>query len=581
MRSLHMDEKVIVVGDGPIALATVILLKRVNYSPILVGSRIGSFTRSGHVVDRSFKHVAEFMKLPIKPSYTYHIKDFERQLYSHVLELEIECVKGKFIDFKSKKIQIVKDDEIIELDCDVVIDCTGGKRAVIKSANQYLEETEQFKIEEINFGTNFHPHWGLVRGVSNEYLFPSDADDTHTYHQFQIRNEGLDVALALMKLREQGWPYNRLPWGYEARFVNENAKSKTNIFFEIPPNLKNEEEIILFLKNTLIAYDLNYEGYQLKINTTSKHSEKKAVVAYNISPHQVERASYPGGEKLPIILHAGDASMNLPFLSGAGLLLGFFRLENQLIQICDDRKSFAELNFTEYDEFYRQDCERMINDQKGPMAIDAGRIEGLQEQFLTLYMEALCSPLNNNEEKKIVRQALEGLIEETNNQYNGTITFDEIQEYYLSTKDKNPFPNTNSNSISPNKNSFFNPENDIGKNRKELLLSIKQGSKIAWVELGYCFLEGKMGCKQNNDEAKKSFLIALQHFSSFNSVYYREQIGSLLTTIDKIDGIDKTYSSTLGNLLMEVENKLNQIYATSNVEDKQSDEIKPSSTGNT
>lgn len=90
---------IVIIGDGPIGLLAALLLKLNGVASVtLVGPRLGEFARSGDINPKVFKTAeAAIAPLTVKPSETYHLKDIERQLYSHAQDLGITLLKKNLI----------------------------------------------------------------------------------------------------------------------------------------------------------------------------------------------------------------------------------------------------------------------------------------------------------------------------------------------------------------------------------------------------------------------------------------------------------------------------------------------------
>lgn len=333
MRIIPLNaEKIVFVGGGPIGLAQAIALKQMGLDVSIVDPRLGRFTRSG---DHSDDVTSEINKLinpfDIVNTTGSHIKMLQRQLFEIVEELEIPCYKQKFSNFiDHEHIEIsnhVKQKQALR--ADLVFDCTGTKRVCLKKANEIHPDTFSFEI----LPNNPHQRYAQVRaimplketGIINKLLFDYQGGE-------QFEPDPVVYALGMEALREMGWKEFRLPYIYQNDFAMKEIHNvgisdpheklrKSNIYTQLPPDMKDPEEIkkfvrivIKILKNDP-ADAFNEELLPLRMHGESREwrADKPMVTVYDIVPIYTTPGFYLGDNTVPPVIHAGDATLNLPF----------------------------------------------------------------------------------------------------------------------------------------------------------------------------------------------------------------------------------------------------------------------------
>ena len=351
---------IVIIGDGPAALMIAIKLKQKGVQNVtVVGPRLGDYTRSGDYQLFVFDKVEEAIApLKITPSEGCHIKDIERQLYSYATSMDIKLIKGKFDGFANQKQLVLKDssNKNISMHADMVFDCTGTRREVINQFNQRSEPGPRFTIKQVgDFSNKSH---ALVRASLPD-------DDLQSIANLFLRMTNpnpISYTLAMEEMHRLGWPDYTLPMCYTHHFPNKSGNlRKANIYLQIPAGLSNED-IVKFVQ---IILKLSKNDPSLKAvkdlelhHPSTKHGSKPIISSFEIDPHQTTPAYYLGDADYPIIFHAGDATADLHFRLGTGLMLGIDRL-NDIIDAFDiHHDEIRGIDLQRFDEKFKLELQR-------------------------------------------------------------------------------------------------------------------------------------------------------------------------------------------------------------------------------
>jgi hypothetical protein len=342
-------KNVVIIGDGPMAFVTAIVLKERGVNVTLVGPRIDDFTRSGDYDEEVFDAISELIA-PIKiiPSSGRHIKDIERQLLDNAKKLGVNIVKKTFIDFASNQRVVVADvaGTKQEIATDIIFDCTGVKRAVIKRLNA-VKRQNVFSI----FRADIHEPqtFAYVRIVTNITLKLGDE-----FTQNAQDPDSVSYALAMIELRKLGWDKQRLPiFNYALLPSASSAKpNKANLYIEIPANL-NKNQVLKFTEIMLIMARRNPQDKSppdLNLHSPSKkHSNKDAISIFTVDPQYTTPGYYLGDGDVPPIFPFGDATLDLPFILGQGLLRGLQRFALGMKSFAINLDETITINLDSYD----------------------------------------------------------------------------------------------------------------------------------------------------------------------------------------------------------------------------------------
>lgn len=138
----------------------------------------------------------------------------------------------------------------------------------------------------------------------------------------------VDYVLAIEEMRKMGWKTYEFPFT-KIFTISKPSVEKANIYFQSPEGLT-EDEIIQFTKILLKlgrSDPSDHSDPDLRLlKDSKKHSHKQRISSFYIDPHQTTPGYYQGDNDYPVIFHSGDATADLPFRLGQGLILGAERI---------------------------------------------------------------------------------------------------------------------------------------------------------------------------------------------------------------------------------------------------------------
>lgn len=291
-------DKTVIVGAGPSGLYLALKLHQLNVKNIAIADhRVDDYVRSGAYIELVFKKLSEYLHQSITPSSNYHIKDIERELYKLVLNTNIEIHKEKFIGLGKKTVQLANS----VLPADLVFDCSGTSRIVLSEANRIHADNPPFSFNKI--GNNPQTHFIMSHMLLNN-------DDVDTFNNLIVEHDK-NYILALEKLRAFGWKHFTKPYSYMKKFPNKNSDTlmKVNLITQAPEGLSAEDQ--LAWNKTIIEMhtgfnDIKYEYHHESVH----HSKEKKVISYYRTELTESKPAYFDHEQNPLILHAGDATIN-------------------------------------------------------------------------------------------------------------------------------------------------------------------------------------------------------------------------------------------------------------------------------
>lgn len=408
-------KKIVVIGDGPFALAEAIALKNKGINVSIVGPRLGNvsnYTRSG---DYSKQYVVTAINLLIAPEKIYettsrHIKDLEIQLHHIASKLNIPLIDHEFSGFvNDKEIEITDKNNVkSKISTDLIIDCSGTTRACLKKLNIIHPNT--FTFEEIQ--GNPHKSYAQIRAtMSNEEYktFRLIADS-------KFRPDPIVYALVMQELREMGWKNFSIPRCYGNKFskktknpenpneyVTDKNLVKVNIYTQIPEGMLRREDIEKFV-NTIIKITQNNADnlslLALTMHQESKKTDKPMVSAFTVSPVKTIQALYLGDALIPPILHMGDATLNMPFYLGESIISGVLRVMalNQALMIQD---GILTINTKLYGEVLSTTMIDQVELIKEQFVTEGTRITSGNQSAIEYYRAAYGTCINPIDKRKI------------------------------------------------------------------------------------------------------------------------------------------------------------------------------------
>lgn len=414
-QKLLTAKKIVVIGDGPFALAEAIALKNKGIDVSIVGPRLGNvknYTRSG---DYSKQYVITAINLLIAPEKINettgrHIKDLEIQLHHIASKLNIPLIDQEFSGFvNSKEIEIADKNNVkSKISADLIIDCSGTTRVSLKKVNAIHPNT--FTFEEIQ--GNPHKSYAQIRAImSNE-----------EYKTFRLianpkfKPDPIVYALVMQELREMGWKNFSIPRCYGNKFLKKTKNPendeyvadknlvKVNIYTQIPEGMLLRENIEKFVNTIIKITQNNADNVSLFALTVQeyKRTDKPMVSTFPVSPVKTEQALYLGGPITPPILHMGDATLNMPFYSGESITRGVLRIIalNQALMTQD---GILTINTKLYEEIFTTIMAEQIELIKEQFLIEDTRITSGNQSALEYYRAAYGSCINPIDKRKIAK----------------------------------------------------------------------------------------------------------------------------------------------------------------------------------
>lgn len=330
-----------IIGSGPVGLywaGKLALLKKNTGIPlnvVVIDPRAGNYKRERIVSNEVIKTLASEFSLTFPPAKgippeAMYIKDFETTLYNYCSKMGVIFKKGNFDELNNMSVSY-KDDEnnLYQLKCDLVIDCSGANRKVLLEANRKLDK-DIFEIKPI--GKNPHPnHFFCYMSLSAEEALKLLSPEKEISPVIQ--------AVELSKLRQKyGWPDYSFPSLDIRSAENESHGFNYFIYYEVPDDLKEDKELqISFLKELL---RLRY-GFESEINL-----KIKSIGHFPVSPHYVAKPFYIS-DVLPAIVPGGDCQIEPDYRLGIGIESGLTRA-NYLLDTATVKNKEIQFSFENY-----------------------------------------------------------------------------------------------------------------------------------------------------------------------------------------------------------------------------------------
>lgn len=393
-------KNIVISGAGPIGLYTAIRLSKIisnynlNTKITVIDSRVGNYNRPGVVA----KNVIPLMEKEIgritvadsgdNNNNSMFIQDLEKSLYKIAKALPITFISSDFHGFKPGKILVNNNKSIHELDCDLAIDCTGQRRALVKKINEIKHKAPPFQIKRIgNNPIKEHFVAYVTMDLENANLIESKKNKNF-----------LKYSLTMEELRAKfNWPEFSQPTLQSGKWEKEDSAC-FYFYFEMPPH--QDEETDLFAQEWLSTLlKLYYEAENIKFETESGLKFTRFIV----DPHYIENLAYTDNS-LPMIIPCGDAQMGPDYRLGMGIKSGVERT-NALCAACISIKNHLSINL----DAYANDIMKPIAKHKTALekeysekrySLQATTLDSAEEK----YTKAL--ETGTKEEKEIIENAL-------------------------------------------------------------------------------------------------------------------------------------------------------------------------------
>lgn len=309
------EQTAYIIGDGPGAYFAALMLKQKGMKNVVViGERFGKFTRSAGLSQRVFKRIRKMLRLPIRLTASAHIKDIERGLYAAARQQDITFITGKFINFNNQQLIVnQKVGETLQMstqDNDIIMDCTGTSRSVLKNVNENNEERPPFETEILQ--SNSFQSYCSIRA----YQTPEILKVKNEYYNAHEEYNPVSYVLAIEALRKLGWESYALPICESYRQEN----SKCHIIFQIPEmkedKSKEEKEKrgIEVAKILIKCFRGNPNDHSTPIinllKNSRKHPGKPVISIFKVIPTITTPSHHEN------ISHHFDATLPISFITG-------------------------------------------------------------------------------------------------------------------------------------------------------------------------------------------------------------------------------------------------------------------------
>ncbi|WP_181951437.1 NAD(P)/FAD-dependent oxidoreductase [Legionella sainthelensi] len=308
----------VIVGAGPIGLywaARLAQIKETTGIPInivVVDPRAGNYKRERIVSNEAIKSISSQFSIVMPsgkgiPSEAMYIRDFEKTLYEYCESKGVKFKNGTFSGLSNNFVSYKdKEETIYKVKCDMIIDCSGSNRMVLKETNRLLNN-EIFPIKTL--GKNPHTnHFSCYMTLSSEEAMKLRIPD---------EIDPLIQARQLCQLRQKyGWPNFSFPVVDIRSAENEGGGVNYFIYYEVPDDLKDKDKSIQidFLQD-LLKLKYGFEDIEFTINSFGH---------FPVCPKYVDRPFYQN-ENLPTILPGGDCQIEPDYRKGIGIESGIER----------------------------------------------------------------------------------------------------------------------------------------------------------------------------------------------------------------------------------------------------------------
>ncbi|MCF6764956.1 hypothetical protein L3V82_04150 [Thiotrichales bacterium 19S3-7] len=332
-------KNIIIVGSGPIGLYNALKLSQlkkkynldINIS--VVDARSGEYERSRIVakavameIEQGLGHDLKGIRSADDIGNAIYIQDVEQALYKLALQEGIHFEKANFKTFDSKNVVVETKSSILKtLNSDLVLDCTGSSRAVVKEVNK-LTNGESFTVSPI--GNN------PIKSHFSAYVTMTD-DQVQLMHSPEERDP-VKHAIAMATLRKKyGWEHFSEPF-FEMRTLDiGQGKKRVYLYYEIPENLASQSVEVKkeYLKD-LLNLKMQHTDIQFELEES-----KYSFGAFPVDPHKVDELGFKGNGEIPQVYPCGDAQVEPDYRLGVGIRSGVMRA-NALwnsIQLTHDR----------------------------------------------------------------------------------------------------------------------------------------------------------------------------------------------------------------------------------------------------
>ena len=348
----HRMSHVVIVGAGPNGLFTALRLKQKGVKNVtVVDAGAGEYTRKGDFSPHVFTELEKMLDdLPIVPSHARHIHNLEDQLFAQAQTKGVTILKANCKDVDDEYMVIVDSTgKETKIRCDIPIDCSATKRVLINKINEMRPGT--FSI--LPAGDNPNKSYLMVRGTMCEL-------QSTLFNHFDPKD------FSDKDFEEKMKDFHRLNWKELAPphiYANTFNNNKVHFYSHAPDDLKNPDDQLKWLQTTfelkLGRTDTSFEP----IHDSKKHPQhrKPKMSHFHCKPHLTTPAYYLEDEKTEkksaekkgpnpprLVFHAGDATADLPFKTGKGLVQGAQRANALVNAMHVVDGEIIEINLSQY-----------------------------------------------------------------------------------------------------------------------------------------------------------------------------------------------------------------------------------------
>jgi tetratricopeptide (TPR) repeat protein len=331
-----------IIGAGPIGLYYAARLAKIKsetglpISIIVIDPRAPNYCRERIVSNNAISKIISLFDINIPttkeiPPEAMYINDFEKALYQYCVHHNVTFKKGTFNQLHPLGLYYNDTDSgrTEKINCDIVIDCSGANRVVLKDTNRFLED-EFFKIRRLGHNPITH-HF-------SSYLTINAEEESKL--KTGSKTDPLLQAKVISLLRNKySWPHFSFPEMDIRSTKRENGDFNYFIYYEAPDNLNQSDK--------KIQIDYLTDLFKLKYCSEDITLPSHTPLHFEVDPHFVETPFYQGGDLLPAIFPGGDCQIEPDYRVGIGIESGIDRA-NLLMDSIRFNRSGLELNLEAY-----------------------------------------------------------------------------------------------------------------------------------------------------------------------------------------------------------------------------------------
>ena len=363
---------VVIVGGGLIGLLTAIMLRRKGVTELqVIDPHAADFVRPGYLNSHVFETVQavingiktiEFQRFLHDKPRGGHIKDLKKTLYQLATEMGITINTHRFTALSKAGSPLGRgvtattiDNEKVFIPAEVVLDCSGTSRSVIRHLNT-IHSKPVYREEPVSNDIRHKKHV-----LANVWASQSDLTK---FSQVSLGyNFGLssytDTAKAWHRLTTMGWQRATLPTFYYHRYRVRRGKTKVCIYSEAPDSLaKGQEKAWVEL---VLAAATKQESCTVTPLTPSKKSPNKdtfRIQQFIVEPHKLVRdGSQPIGPDLPVVCALGDCEVAADYRKSHGVSDGARRVAQLAKLVTVKKGAWVDFNLLDYEKAVRTNIE--------------------------------------------------------------------------------------------------------------------------------------------------------------------------------------------------------------------------------